>query len=71
MYKSFSLLVLFSLLTFAQVNSWIRINQLGYLPNDSKVAVLASKDNLSVEKFELYNFFTDELVYESGLIKAF
>lgn len=34
-------------------NEWIRINQLGYLPNGSKVAVWCSKENKPINSFEL------------------
>jgi len=36
-----------------QTKSWIRINQLGYLNNSIKNAVLVSKDDLSINQFEL------------------
>ena len=43
----------------------IRINQLGYLPGSVKVAVLASKGNISIESFSLHNAQTEEEVYNS------
>jgi len=36
-----------------QGQTWIRINQLGYLPNSIKVAVLVSKSDIAVSEFEI------------------
>ena len=47
------LLVTFSIM--AKESSWIRINQLGYLPNSTKVAVLASKSDITCQQFEIVN----------------
>lgn len=56
MQRSF-LLSVFILLTVtvfaAPDSSWIRINQLGYLPNSSKVAVWVSKQDKPVQQFSL------------------
>lgn len=54
-------LTLFALLAFFLVscgqkydeNSWIRINQLGYLPHSKKVAVFISRGDLAPEQFAL------------------
>lgn len=45
--------------------SWIRINQLGYLPQSVKVAVLISLDNVVVKDFTLCDAITDEMVYKA------
>jgi|SRR5690554_6053608 len=50
--KTFIYTLLLTSLTFSQ-SSVIRINQLGYLEKSIKVAVLLSKDNLSINSFEL------------------
>ena len=42
--------------------SWIRINQLGYQPNTIKVAVIGSKDKITVKEFTLHNSKTNEIV---------
>ncbi|MFH0734308.1 MAG: glycoside hydrolase family 9 protein [bacterium] len=55
----------------AQEKSWIRINQVGYLTNDIKTAVLVSKENLSILEFEVFDSFTNELVLKSSEIKKF
>jgi endoglucanase len=51
--------------------SWIRINQLGYLPSSVKVAVLVSKQQTTPEKFYLHNALTGEILFTSGRIKSY
>jgi peptidoglycan/xylan/chitin deacetylase (PgdA/CDA1 family) len=63
------LLVGFMFTVLAQ-NSWIRINQLGYSPNSIKVAVLASKDDLSIKSFEIIDILTEETVFRSQNIQT-
>lgn len=56
----FSLTVLFS---FAQSEtSWIRINQMGYLPQSPKVAVFVAKQNVNIISFSLFDAKTGEKV---------
>ncbi len=56
----------------AQSDTWIRINQIGYLPEDSKVAVLCSKtENLQVNNFEVYDVLTGKLVMKSNKVRSF
>ena len=43
--------------------AWVRINQLGYLPDATKVAVLLSREAVQVTGFELADCFTDEVVF--------
>jgi endoglucanase len=52
-------------------NAWIRINQMGYLPQGSKVAVLVSKGSLEIQDFALYDALTHRQVYQGKKIKAF
>lgn len=52
---------------FAQ--SWIRVNLAGYLPQDTKCAVLLSLDKGASGKFEVFEVLTSKLVY-SGEGKA-
>ncbi|RPD96604.1 cellulase [Aureibaculum marinum] len=61
---------LFLNFTYKKENSWIRINQLGYLPQSIKVAVLGSKDNIEVKKFSLVDAKTDKTIYSSDKITA-
>ncbi|MDO9634117.1 MAG: glycoside hydrolase family 9 protein [Paludibacter sp.] len=41
-------------------DSWIRINQLGYLPNAAKKAVLLSEKELKIQAFTIHDALTDE-----------
>lgn len=49
--------------------SWIRINQLGYIPKTSKVAVYISEDSSSVSSFQIVDVFTNQVVYKSEAVK--
>ncbi|MBB3188204.1 glycoside hydrolase family 9 protein [Microbacter margulisiae] len=42
---------------------WIRVNQMGYLPQDIKVAVWLSKENVHPDKFQVVNEMTGKTVY--------
>jgi endoglucanase len=64
-------LYLFCNTGFAQENTWIRINQLGYPTNGVKVAVWCSKQNTLLSKFELVDAVTQETVYQHNAGKAF
>ncbi|HOJ18756.1 MAG TPA: glycoside hydrolase family 9 protein [Ignavibacteriaceae bacterium] len=71
-----SVFFLFSLFLFApcllaEESSWIRINQLGYLPNSVKAAVLVSKENPEVEHFVLKDAATGDIAWYSTDIKRF
>lgn len=48
--------------SFAEGQSWIRINQAGYLPEDIKVAVMISLRESKDASFEVYDSNTDKLV---------
>ncbi|HEX2394942.1 MAG TPA: glycoside hydrolase family 9 protein, partial [Bacteroidales bacterium] len=54
-----------------QAQSWIRINQMGYLPDDIKVAVFLSKDRVELSSFELCEALTGKVVHSSDNIKQF
>ena len=65
-------LVLFSFSALlATDSSWIRINQLGYLPNSSKVAVFGSKQNENPQQFYLVDAATQKVVFTKSMGKAF
>ncbi len=55
---SIALLLAFSV----HAESWIRINQIGYIPQSSKVAVMISQEDLQVESFDLVDAFTQQVV---------
>jgi endoglucanase len=68
----FQLYITFIISLSAQTKSWIRINQLGYLPTDVKVAVLVTKDStLQVADFELCDALTEKPVFKSSKIQVF
>jgi len=47
----------------AQAEAWIRINQLGYLPQSTKVAVWMANDQIEVTEFELVDEYTGQVAY--------
>ena len=49
-----------------KAESWIRINQLGYIPHSSKVAVLLSQEPISLKEFYLIDAFTGKVVDHFG-----
>ncbi len=50
----------------ASAGSWIRINQLGYLPDATKVAVFMTDESLAPESFRLVDAFTGETALTGG-----
>ena len=52
-------------------SSWIRINQLGYLPKGSKVAVFGSKSSQLIARFQLINASTNKVVLQASAGKNF
>ncbi|GGK70605.1 glycoside hydrolase family 9 protein [Rufibacter glacialis] len=78
----FLLLLLISFLLFSQVaqaqgatesspSSWIRVNQLGYLPHSIKVAVLASKQDQPITSFTLHDAQTHKRVLKSTKVTGY
>lgn len=67
--------VLFFFLFLTSLNlaqsTWIRVNQLGYLPEDKKVAVLVSKETPQVDRFELCEELSHKVVFTSRSIQTF
>ena len=51
-------------------SSWIRVNQIGYLAEDIKVAVWISKENVDVKQFKIINKTTGKIVYSGSNIIA-
>jgi peptidoglycan/xylan/chitin deacetylase (PgdA/CDA1 family) len=60
--------LLFLLTTTGRAQVWIRINQAGYLPQSVKVAVLMSKQPVTLSSFDLCDALTDEVVWRSDRI---
>jgi endoglucanase len=55
----------------SEEHSWIRINLLGYKPENVKVAVWCSKTNEAVTTFELVNVKTNKIAFKAETGKAF
>lgn len=54
----------------ALAGSWIRTNQLGYLPSSTKVAVLLCEDQADVSSFEIVDAFTGKTALVSNAVRA-
>ena len=52
----------------ASAETWIRINQLGYLPGQTKVAVLMSEEAQRLKEFRLVDAFTGETALRSKAV---
>lgn len=63
MKKIFFALLLILTPTTLLPQSWLRINQIGYLENDIKVAVWVSKNETNVSEFQIVDKSTGEIVY--------
>ena len=65
------LLLLFQLFSFHAFtqNSWIRVNQVGFLEEDVKVAVWISKEERTPDQFELTDAITGNVVYHGEKVK--
>lgn len=63
--KKGGLLVLLFVLLFIDCGgqSWIRINQLGYLPESIKVAVFISEETNEISVFQVCDAITDKVIY--------
>ncbi|MES2518564.1 MAG: glycoside hydrolase family 9 protein [Bacteroidota bacterium] len=70
---SLLLLCLFtrSLLGQSTNNAWIRVNQLGYLPNANKVAVWLTKSEELPTSFSLVNVLTQQEVFRSNTVRKY
>jgi endoglucanase len=73
---SFSLLVLIfnTALVIGQPtsdHSWIRVNLLGYKPEGIKVAVLCSKEDITVQSFQIVDAGTGKVVFENAAGKSY
>lgn len=70
MNKIITFCLLISSVLFAQ-NSWIRINQLGYLNSSKKVAVLVSKDELKIAAFSVIDAKSGKIALNGNDVKSF
>ncbi len=62
-------IIFFNVFSFSQ--SWIRINQIGYLQKSEKAAVLVSKEKISPQQFSIHDALTGEVIWSSKKIKAY
>lgn len=66
-------LVSMAILSLAAVQafagSWIRVNQIGYLPEATKVAVFMSDETAQINGFELVDAFTGEVAFSSFSVR--
>ena len=53
----------------AQADEWIRINQLGYLPQSIKVAVFMSEGENELTEFQLVDVYTQQVVKSFETLK--
>lgn len=53
----------------AFAGSWIRVNQIGYLPEATKVAVFMSDEAAQINDFELVDAFTGEVAFSSSAVR--
>ena len=56
--------------SIAHAEKWIRVNQMGYLPNQSKVAVLMSRENCEVKTFDVVDFYTGKVLITLNNVKT-
>lgn len=68
---SFLLLLITTQILCANEQSWIRINQLGYLPNGTKVAVWVSKSDKPIKSFKVINKKTNKALLAKNVGKEF
>lgn len=66
-FVSIAVLALAAVQAFA--GSWVRINQIGYLPEATKVAVFMSNEAVQVNGFELVDAFAGEAVWRSDTVR--
>ncbi len=62
-----AILVLYSCLIGAdsEQDTWIRINQLGYPPKFTKIAVWVSKSDKNISEFSIHDYYSKEQVWKS------
>ena len=53
-----------------KADAWIRINQLGYLPQSVKVAVFMSEEPTDIQEYALVDAFTGQTVRTFNSIKS-
>ena len=68
--KKLTVLILFQFsFIFVFASSWVRVNQIGYLEDDLKIAVWVSKNDEKIRKFEVIEKSSGKTVYSGNDIK--
>ena len=67
--RTISLAVMASASVAAYAGSWIRINQIGYLPEATKVAVYMDNDAVQLTGFEVVDAFTGNIELKGSSVK--
>lgn len=65
------LLLLNSIFFTYAVDAWIRINQVGYMPDGEKKAVLISESALNIDNFTIHDVLTNEKLAELKTVYSF
>ena len=63
-------MVFFSLALFAETSSWIRVNQVGYIPNDIKVAVFISLSEGMSGEFKVYDAISSQELFSGRGVRV-
>lgn len=70
-YPFFLFMMILLVIPASGAESWIRINQLGYLPEDNKKALFISESELKITSFTLFDALTDEPAITLNTVKPF
>jgi peptidoglycan/xylan/chitin deacetylase (PgdA/CDA1 family) len=70
MRRNVIVLLICTIVVCLHAQQWIRVNQVGYLPEDLKVAVWVSKEKIPVTEFRLVSELTGEVVYVGHNIRT-
>jgi len=64
-----AIILVFTTLNSFASESWIRINQLGYLPNSVKRAVFLSKSPETIKSFSIHDALTGEQIHRFNSVE--
>lgn len=64
-----SLMFVFTLFISHAQSSWVRVNQVGYLVEDIKIAVWISKENATINEFKVIDSTTNKVVFTGSAIR--
>ena len=69
MKKLFCISVLLFVFFFVRAGEWIRVNQLGYLPDSKKIAVFMSESPIDLDRFELKDAYNHSTILTFNSLK--